>query len=35
MADVEMNVSNAEIHIHEAFTNVPEAEWNKIAFYNV
>ena len=25
-ADVEMNVSDAEIHIHEAFTNVPEAE---------
>jgi len=26
MADVEMNVSDAEIHIHEAFTIVPEAE---------
>jgi len=26
MAEVEMNVSDAEIHLHEAFTNVPEAE---------
>ena len=34
MADLEMNVSDVEIHMYESFTNVPEAERCNLAKYN-
>ena len=35
MAEVDMNMDDAEIYVYESFTYVPEAEWCKLEKYYV